>query len=632
MTQLEQMALLIKRCQAQPSFFIENFCIIKHPKAGIIKFKLFKYQRKSIQAYLKYRYTIYRKCRQSGISTLAGAFALWYGMFFSNKKILIVSKRDEDAKEFLKKNVKIPYEHLPDEFKNIYGNPNPEASGGIWNEHSVGFPNGSVIKSLTSSKDTMRSESASLNIIDEAAFMPHMDEMWSGAQPTLQHGGSVIVISTCLGVGNWYHATWDDAEKGQNDFYPIHINWWEMDWEIAYKDEFNGKMRKISPAAGLKKCETKEEIEKWGPYWSPWLEEQYRQLQRKGEAHKFKQEVLAEFIGSGNTVLPANVLKHIETTIDDKYWIVGKVDYVHPVSSDTIQLDFSNELKIWRKPVRPEPDLIENGRVIKPGASGHSYSVGVDFSSGEDEDFSAIVVIDCVTKEQVAELNIKVLPGTIVMMVDYLARWYNNAFVVPERTGIGIPICNSLYYDVAYTNIYRMKTPSGQVSKKLGFPTSPAHKPDLEKALMDHLGEDGIILYSRKLLEQLHIYVHLGNRKTGHTKGPGNHSDLAIALGLALIGIRDAIIADTSTLTPMHNVSNQSPALTAHDTIKVSDFLEKGGVQALLPIAMGRKIDNQTLSPEEELQRFTHQLGGIMLGTKYSNPLMKTRRPIIHKQ
>jgi hypothetical protein len=55
---------VLKRCQKSSMFFIENFCKVKHPAAGIIPFTLFEYQKRSLLDYLRYRYNIYRKCRQ----------------------------------------------------------------------------------------------------------------------------------------------------------------------------------------------------------------------------------------------------------------------------------------------------------------------------------------------------------------------------------------------------------------------------------------------------------------------------------------------------------------------------------------------------------------------------------------
>lgn len=610
----EQFKQVILRCKKDPIFFIENFCKVKHPKAGVIPFKLFKYQKNSIKDFLKYRFNLYRKTRQSGISTVSGAFALWYAMFYNHKTILIVSKRDDDAMAFLAKNVKLVYENLPLEFRQLWGNL-PKT----YNEHEIEFPNGSIIRSLTSGPETLRSYSSSLNIIDEAAFMPHMATMWAGGWSTLMHGGSVICISTTNGCGGWYHTTWEDAINGNNQFHPIVVNWWDMDWQIEYTDDVTNKKSRICPVDGIRKCTTKEEIEKYGQYWSPWLEEQYRQLQQKGEAHKFRQEVLAEFIGSGDTVLSRSALLHVQGTVSDKFQVVGQVPYTHPVSGERMTLDFENRLWVWHRPVKPQPDVIENGRVIKPGLPGHAYTMGVDISSGEADDFSGIEVIDCNTLQQVAELYIKVEPAVLLMMMDYIGRWYNTAYIVPERTGLGIPVCQDLYHSMAYVNIYRMKQPSGKTSRKVGFPTSPAYKPMINKCLLDNVGSDGVELYSSRLLQQLQIYINMGGGRTGHVEGPGNHSDLAIALGLGLLGISEAVQSDQRSLIPAKHGSEDedSPNPTLFGPDALNAIALQGGINALMPFAPGLVVSGR-LSPREELDMFTRQLGGIPIGSKES--------------
>lgn len=599
------MRQVLRRCARSPAFFIENFCKVKHPSAGILPFSLFNYQKKSLIAYKKYRYNLYRKCRQCGISTLTGAYALWLALFHPHSTVLIVSKRDLDAKEFLDKNIKFVYNQLPDSFKVIYGDP-PK----IWSEHRIAFPNGSSIKSLTSSKNTLRANSSTLNIIDEAAFMPDMEDMWSAGQPTLTHGGSAVVISTCNGIGNWYHSTWADAEEGSNEFNPIYIPWWDMDWEISYRDKKTNQLIMIAPTKDIRPTTEVEKI-KYGPYWSPWLEEQYRALQARGETEKFRQEVLAEFLGSGNTVVPVEILQYIEGTKNDNYQVLGTAEYYHPQTDEQMILDFQNEFRVWKKPVKPQPDIIENGMIIKPGEPGHTYVMGVDVSTGEASDFSSVVVLNVDTKEQVAELNIKVIPKVLAMMVDFIAQWYNSALIVPERTGIGDAFCQELRYTIGYPNLFRRRMPNGKRDKKVGYPTGATNKPDLNKHLMDMLGEDGYQIYSSRLARQLSTYIYVSRHKTEAEPGAGNHDDLVIALALALLGTMDAVQADTSYLTPMQ-AGQQEPRLIIQpqDTEEQSrKFSAKGGMNLLMPVSSSG--DSGMMFPIDELENFSKQLGGF---------------------
>lgn len=607
----DKLLKLIKKCKKSPKFFIENFCKVRHPKAGVIPFKLFKYQQESINAFQNYKYVIYKKTRQCGISTVSGIYALWYAMFHPHSTVLVVSKRDADAQDFMGKNVWIPYSYLPVEFKNIW-----KANA---NMHGINFSNGSSIKCKPSGKDTLRSYSSTLNIIDEAAFMPDMGDMWTGAAPTLAHGGNVIVISTSNGKGNWYYNTWENAINGENDFHPIEINWWDMDWEIKYKDKVSGQNVVLSPTKGIRES-TPEEAEKYGPYISPWLVEQYNLLKEEGGERRFRQEVLADFIGSGNTVIPVPTLEYIQTTVTNPTeGTVGFWEYIHPVTGERLQLDYQNQLWIWKRPVTPEADVIENGKIVKKGNPGHSYVLGCDVSTGEANDYSSICVIDVDAMEQVAELNIKIIPSVLTLMVDHLAKWYNNALVVVENTGIGSGVSIDIEQQVGYYNVFRMKNQNGLGRvKRAGFPTSPKYKALLNKALIDMLGPEGFQIYSSRLYKQMgtYIYTNDAGTRTGNEPGANNHDDLVLACALALVGVNDAVQMDVVSLLPSRAKETIQPVMESETENKLREKRDKnieikGGTNLLPPFRQDDFQPRGHTTPQQQLDLFTHQLGGL---------------------
>lgn len=629
-------AEVIKRCKRSPSFFIDNFCKVKHPKLGIIPFKLFSYQKRCLRQFKKHRFTIFRKCRQCGISTLTGGYALWYAMFRNNQTILIVSKRDDDAKEYLGRNVKFAYNNLPQWMKDLW---KPE----LMNEHTLGFANGSVIRSLTSSPDTLRSNASSLNIIDEAAFIDKMEDMWAGGYSTLQHGGDVIVVSTPKGVGNWYWKTWADAIDKSNDFNPIIIDWWDMDWKLKFTDELSGVTTTIAPTQGLVELEDPKDIEKYGPgpngrtFWSPWLEGEYRNLATKGDDSKFRQEVLAEFIGSGDTVLSRLALSVVKSTVDNK-WTTFKepVPYINPNVGEHTFLDFQELLWIWKKPytqadadkVISEANLsdLPAEAIPYPDRVPHVYVVGADPSSGEASDYCGIEVFDIITQEQVAELRIKALPKTFAKMVDYIGRWYNNALVVCERTGIGQAVCQELDRDLMYPNLYRHSKQTANLKTKysqIGYPTSRTTKPMLVKHLVDNIGQDGYLIRSSRLYHEFCIFIHLGNNRYGNEPGTGNTDDIAMSTCLALAGIHDALMRDNKNLIPLHNMD-----IGPEKTVSVADSFGKlpGRVSKGLMIPYGVTSEIYTGKPSktEELTKFTAQLGGLPLHKNTKTPHKKT--------
>lgn len=621
---------IIRRCQKSAIWFMRNFVKVKHPGAGIVPFNPFEYQQNAIRSFRKYRKNIFRKTRQCGISKVSGVFALWFGMFSAHKTILIVSRKDDDAMGFLAENIKLPFTHLPEWMKEVW---KPVKD----NEHELVFPNGSKIKSLTSHPDVLRSNASSLNIIDEAAFINDMDAMWASGRPTLQHGGSVIVISTTNGVGNWYWNTWTDAEAGANDFNPLMVNWWDMKWSIEYTDSLSGQKTKIAPTDGIvptakgtfskhhkyNGVELRPEI--YGPFWSPWLEEQYRDLQEKGEAWKFDQEVLAAFVGSGNTVISKEVLVHVGNTVSDQFEVItGPTTYVHPVTGDSEELDFTpnepNEgMWVWRPPVLATPDKVMGGRIVERGVKAHSYVMGVDIATGKGKDYHALEIFDIDTMEQAAEGMFHCLPATFKKMVDRIGRWYNCALAVVERNNGGDIIIDDLATEFNYPRLWRKSEFNGKTISmgQLGFFTSSASKAALNKFLLDYLRDkdgEGFRIYSRRLLKQLNIYVRRrdkAGRDTGKTEaeaGAGNHDDLVMATGLALIGVPDSYGMDSAGNVPF--LAQQLSTVPANPAIfeqRRKEFIEKGGV--LMPLSFGG--DDPEVSAQEELLRFTSQLGGL---------------------
>ena len=609
---------IIRRCQGSPQYFISELCWVKHPKLGPIKFKLFPYQSDCLLQFMDNRFIIFWKTRQAGISTIVGAYALWYAMFGVAKTVLIVSKRDKDAKDFLNKNVKFVYNELPDWMRALW----PFATD---NEHEVAFPNGSIVTSLSSSKDTLRSNSASLVILDEVAHMPNMSEMWQAGSPTLQHAGQCICIATPNGIGNWYWQTVTDAQENQNDFKLVKINWWDMNWRLDHVDKLTGIRTTIAPTEGIRETVNEEERKKYGKYWSPWLEGQYRQLTQRGDPRKFRQEVLAEFLGSGNTVVSNETLSEIAQQYSSDYFTVGNVDYANPFTDERAVLEFNDNLWIWKKPIRNLPTGIN--QLPQPDGI---YVMGVDTGTGDGTDYSTVEVFDTVAREQVAELRIKTLPRTFARMADYIGRYYNNALAVVETTGIGKATVQEMGDILSYPNLYRQKNSRNTV----GFSTQGGTKPFINKAIIDNFGKDGFIVYSYRLYKELCIYIHMAGGKTGNEPGIGNTDDLVIASGLALVALNDAIVSNSRGILMPFRPSDPQMApfkggskIDQDDRRRMDDLVMKGG---LVPMSMG--IDYQPEEAGNELAKVTAQIGGLPADGKIGCSVVQRRHVITHRK
>ena len=217
------------KCVKDPTYFINQYCIIQHPQRGKIKFKLYPFQEDVLKEYQQHDYNVVLKSRQLGISTLSAAYSLWLMLFHNDKNVLCIATTKDTAKNLVTK-VRIMYDNLPAWLKTaIIEN----------NKLSLRFKNGSQIKAIASNESAGRSEALSLLILDEAAFIEKIDTIWTAAQQTLATGGQCLAISTPNGVGNWFHKTCADAEAGANNFNLTTLPWDvhpERD-EIWYKKE-----------------------------------------------------------------------------------------------------------------------------------------------------------------------------------------------------------------------------------------------------------------------------------------------------------------------------------------------------------------------------------------------------------
>tara|TARA_E500000318_G_scaffold101806_1_gene105598 strand:+ start:985 stop:2550 length:1566 start_codon:yes stop_codon:yes gene_type:complete len=235
----EQMAEIV-RCGKDPSYFCINYARISHPLKGLIPFELYDFQKDTLVDFKDHRFNVILKARQLGISTTVAAYVCWLMLFHRDKNVLVVATKLATATNLVKK-IKAIHKNLPSWLK--------IASISIDNRTSFELTNGSQVKASSTSGDAGRSEALSLLVVDEAAFVDGMEELWAGLYPTLSTGGRCIALSTPNGVGNWFHKTYTEAEENKNNFHTIKLPWEvhpERDQEWFEKETNNMSRREIA--------------------------------------------------------------------------------------------------------------------------------------------------------------------------------------------------------------------------------------------------------------------------------------------------------------------------------------------------------------------------------------------------
>jgi len=226
--------------------FMENFFHIQHPTRGGIQYKPFEYQERLINTYHNYRYSISMMPRQTGKSTSAAGYLLWYAMFVPDSTILVAAHKYAGAQEIMQR-VRYAYEACPDHIR---------AGAVSYNKGSIEFDNGSRIVAQTTTENTGRGMSISMLYCDEFAFVrPTIArEFWTSISPTLATGGKAIITSTPNSDEDQFALLWKGANKtedthgnetklGINGFKAFRSYWKEHpDRDDTWADEERAKL------------------------------------------------------------------------------------------------------------------------------------------------------------------------------------------------------------------------------------------------------------------------------------------------------------------------------------------------------------------------------------------------------
>jgi len=206
----------VLKCGTDARYFINNYVKISHPMKGVINFDTFPFQDECLEIFQSNRFAIVNKSRQLGLSTVSAAYSLWMGIFRKQKFIGVIATKLKTAQLFIRK-VRDMYMSLPGWLVM------PSVTGD--SKSHLEFSNGSRIEASATSVDAFRGAALSLLIVDEAAHVEGIEELWLALWPTLSTGGSAILISTPAGVGSFFHKMWKAANDGDNDFIPIELPW-----------------------------------------------------------------------------------------------------------------------------------------------------------------------------------------------------------------------------------------------------------------------------------------------------------------------------------------------------------------------------------------------------------------------
>jgi hypothetical protein len=465
-----------EKCALSFFYFCHKYVKIFHPTEGLLPCILYKYQRFVIKCYEDNRFSIISKFRQGGLTTIAVLWGLWRAMFRTDQKIMVLSKTDREAiaaGEIAKRAL----EYFPSWLK-------PKMDG--MSKHEKIFQEtGSSLYFYT--PEAARGKSVTVLIIDEAAFIDDMESHWKAMYPTISTGGSCFVISTVNGLGNWYEEQYHEAESGKNEFKVIDLDYW------------------LHP-------------EYCAPNWEKTA------LANMGEK-AFQQEILRNFLGSGDTYIPPHIIRELDEQTRDKEPL--RILFPKWANKEERVVDWeAGALWIWKEP-----------------KDGCDYIIGVDCAEGvgDDGDNSCFQVLNMQTMEQCAEfISNRVPPNIFSQIIQQIGVYYNVALVVVENNAIGSAVASNLHVSLGYENLYHeiKKRTDARPGVKIGLQNRPVYL----EALQNRLINGNLLINSRRFVSELTTF-RFDRRKKRAEAQKGRHDDCIMALCIALY-TRDMMMHD----------------------------------------------------------------------------------------
>jgi hypothetical protein len=485
----------VTKCARNFFYWCHRYVKILHPKFGTIPFVLYKYQRRVIEEYERNRFNMISKFRQGGLSTVSVLWGLHKCMFQKDQQIYFLSKTDREALasgDIARRAMdNFPYW--------MY-----DSSAADITKHEKSF-NDIGSKMCFYTPEAARGKSATYIMIDEAAFIDKMDEHWKAMYPVIATGGHIEIISTVNGLGNWYEETYHEATAGKNFFNVIDLDYWEH------------------PV-----------------YANPeWAEAMRANLGEKG----WRQEVLRDFLGSGDTYISTNVISQYDRASKSSPPV--RTTFAKWANEEQKgQESGDGALWIWREPME-----------------GHEYIIGVDCAEGvgKEGDNSCFQVIDASSMEQVAEFYSNLVPPNVfAQIIHQIGIYYNTATVVVENNSIGSAVLSSLGNDLGYESVYYENK---KTSSRLGIKVTPSNRPVLLEAMQSRLMNGSVRVNSQRLVSEMKTFIYSPQKKRAEAIR-GKHDDAIMALCLALY-VRDerlrGLPLDVEYSEGMANLSRGGP-------------------------------------------------------------------------
>ncbi len=504
MSEAEQIAY-IKAHLSDVWWRLNNLYKIVNEEGELVTFRMRPAQRELFKN-MHYR-NIILKARQLGFSTGIDIYLLDQALFNKNLSCGIIAQDLPAAGEIFSTKISIPFDNLPPWLRATFpvSTRREGANGG-----HIEFAHGSKIRVSTS----FRSGTVQRLHISEhgkicAKYPAKAKEVRTGTLNAIKDGCIVFIESTAEGVGGDFHTMSTRAmDLGQLNLpltsqdYKFHFFAWWQDPKYQTSVPTGGlRLSKyhqayfaaVEQAMGITLL---DEQKQW--YIRKEIEQQEEMKQ------EFPSTPSEAFLTSGRRVFAAINVMQAEgqckspLLVYDIEPVTGKrtkVQALRAGNAEELQRTLLNHLLVWEL---PDPD--------------EDYAIGGDVAEGlENRDRSSFDVVKKSSGEQVAHWFGYLDAELFAQLMAHVGRWYNTAFIGPERNNHGHAVIQKLREVYPHRAIYSeqyLDRDHDDETPKLGWLTTAQSKPVIIEGFKSLLRENASGVRWIGTINELNTYVY----------------------------------------------------------------------------------------------------------------------------
>jgi len=397
-------------------------------------------------------------------------------------------------------------------------------------------------KETAGSKNAGRSGTIQVGNMTEVAFWPMQGERDPalGYLQSLYDGDNVSLVvadSTPNGPNGWFYRTWVQ----DNEWAKIFAAWYEFEDSVI---PFNSD----SDLQDFKDTMTEDEKEEQERFDVGYEQLHWRRrvLQDKcnGDLSKFRQEY------------PSDAEECFLMSSRPRFH-VRNLDKMVKISNDLKPKMGTMSVQTDGKTANFKPDRLGNWKIYEEPEYDSKYLISVDTCTGEDQqlqglaadpDFHSVQVWKAPYEDWHGNWHVPRMVGlhhsrldigVLAQEIEGAARWYGDAFIIPEVNNSGLALLK--YLLESGLSVYRRRRfndSSGMVEKSFGWSTDKITR----KTVIDHMAaellEENFDIPDIDVLKEMKTFVISDKGKP--QAAPGHHDDHVLAAAIALYNIDSA--------------------------------------------------------------------------------------------